>query len=62
MKKDSILNLTSEEMKELVGGKLTELTVRNKNDVKDCLCTYKNKSYIDNKNTTTGCHCMCTAE
>jgi hypothetical protein len=56
------LNLTNEELNQLVGGIGSEDAggdVKNTNHVKDCSCSYKDCSAIENDNLVEGCSCSC---
>ena len=58
------VELTKEELKELIGGQLSLQSVaaqdvNNSNTTFGCQCTYNNKSVISNSNSSNSCECLC---
>lgn len=54
MKKLKKVKLTADELKQLKGG-----SIKNKNTVDDCRCTYYDAPSVRNTNSISGCSCEC---
>lgn len=62
-KKNLLINLTDQELDELLGGSFDQLMepgdITNANESASCICQYKNTSVILNLNKVGGCQCLC---